>query len=84
MPESEKRMSDCQHAWGIWVKGRRTGYSFRACARCGQIEKSVPPEREEAQPELNIRGRMEKFSREDIAKRVRGNILDWRAKQAGE
>ena len=68
----------CTHIWGKWIKGRRTGYSFRACARCGAIDKMPPPEREEDQPELSIRGRMSRFHPAAIG------FQDWRKKGAGE
>lgn len=88
------------HIWGRWIKGRRTVYWFRSCARCGAVERTeTAPAREEGKAlrfdvpheagvcedfAASIRRRMMKFQRGPVAATVRGNILDWRTKPAGE
>jgi hypothetical protein len=114
------------HAWGRWLKGRRTGIWLRHCGYCGETERSEAQPEEQprapskpvaAIPEIgrskwcpscnenwdrvkcvcghteaddfnaevrDIRDRMAKFDKFGVAKAVRRNIVDWRAKQAGE
>jgi hypothetical protein len=71
---------------------------IRHCAQCGTSQHRVDtPDQEDTRPALKwdtpneahedflptIRRRMAKFDRGTVAAAVRGNVLDWRAKQAG-
>lgn len=85
------QVTRCQHviAAGEWYRQMSTA-NFPYCAECAERETGdTKPETAEgtlyaARPAVDWAARMARFSRPQMAAAVRGNILDWRAKQAGD
>jgi hypothetical protein len=85
----------CPHEWSRAIRGRRTGHWVRTCLVCwtSQVSDERPVDvvrlrttgaHVELDPVLDIRGRMERFNRPQVADSVRNAIYDARQRQTGD
>jgi hypothetical protein len=85
----------CTHEWSRAIRGRRTGHWVRTCLVCwtSQVSDERPVDvvrlratgaSVELEPTLDIHGRLERFSRPQVAGAVRQAMYDARQRQTGD